>query len=98
MPHAVRPCRRPARSPCPVRRPWHGARWGHRGPGVARPTGRTWGSSGGCARQAFAGRGLSVGSDNGEAATDGGAKEFVNGGGTPVASAISCSNGIEWGE
>jgi hypothetical protein len=85
MPRAARPRRRPTRSPCLVRRSCHSAPWGHKGPGVTRPARRTWGSSGGCAKQAFADRGLSVGSDDGEAATDGGVEEFVNDGGTLVA-------------
>jgi hypothetical protein len=40
-------------------------------------------------------RGLPVGLSVSEAATDGGAEEFIDGGGTPVAAAISYSNGVQ---
>jgi hypothetical protein len=72
-------------SPRPARRQWRDAQRGHIGPGVARLVRRARGSDGGCAGQAFMNRGLPVGSSDGEAATDGGAEEFIDGGGTPMA-------------
>jgi hypothetical protein len=42
-----------------------------------RPTGKVRGSSGGCAGQDFVDRGLPICSGDGEAATGGGAEEFI---------------------
>jgi hypothetical protein len=61
---------------------WHPA--GHGGLGVGHPVGKARGNGGGCVDQAHGDRGLPECSSDGEVASDGGAKDFIDVGGSPV--------------